>query len=62
MKLLKTNHVETYEIIKISRKNLRNESMLRVLIHKSNVVLFSQKNINIDIDEKEEKKYLAHLE
>ena len=62
MKLLKTNHVETYETIKVSKKNLRNESMLRALIHKSDVVLLSQKNISIDIDEKEEKKYLAHLE
>ena len=62
IKLLKTDHVETYETIKVSKKNLRNESMLRALIHKSNVVLLSQKNISIDINKKEEKKYLAHLE
>ena len=61
MKILKTNHVETYEIIKVSRKDLRNESMLRALIHKSKILLLSQENISIDIDEKREQKYLLHL-
>ena len=61
MKMLKTSHVETYETIKVSRKNLRNEFMLRVLIHKSKILLLSQNDIIIDIDEKEEKKYLLHL-
>ena len=61
MKMLKTNHVETYETIKISRKNLRDESMLRALIHKSKILLLSQNDIIIDINEKEEKKYFLHL-
>ena len=61
MKMLKTSHVETYETIKVSRKNLRNESMLRALIHKSKILLLSQNDINIDINEKDEKKYFMHL-
>ena len=61
MKMLKTDHVETYETIKVSRKNLRNESMLRVLIHKSKILLLSSNDIIIDINEKEEKKYFLHL-
>ena len=61
MKLLKADHVETYEIIKVLRKNLRDESMLRALIHKSEILLFSQNDIIIDIDEKGEKKYFLHL-
>ena len=61
MKLLKTNHVETYETIKVSKKTLKNESILRSLIHKSKILLLNQDDIDFDIDEKEKKNYLLHL-
>ena len=61
IKMLKTNHVETYEIIKLSRKDLRNELLLRVLIHKSEILLLNQDNIDSSINEKKEKDYLKNL-
>ena len=62
MKMLKTNHVETYETIKVSRKTLKNESMLRTLIHKSKIFILNQDDISSSINEKKEKDYLMHLE
>ena len=61
IKMLKTNHMKTYETIKVSKKNLRDESMLRALIHKSKILFLNQNDIIIDINDKEEKKYLLHL-
>ena len=62
MKILKIDHVETYEIIKVSRKILKNESMLRSLIHTSKIFLLNQNDLSSSINEKREKEYLVHLE
>ena len=62
MKMLKIDYVETYETIKVSRKILKDESMLRFLIHKSKILFLSQNDTSSSINEKRGKKYLAHLE
>ena len=62
IKVLKTNHAKAYETIKVLRKTLKNESMLRALIHKSKILILNMNDINSSINEKREKDYLIHLE